>query len=103
MNALLLPLAVILIVGGMTCLAAGMTRTHALRGRPSPPSGTLARRRLAGGLLLAAALLPCVLEQGAGIGPVLWTGLLTAGVLAVAGGLAVERLAAERRRKPSVG
>lgn len=87
-TAIALVSAVVLIVGGMACIAAGMPCHHEMLGRKAPAAARLRHWRLAGGLLLAMALPPCGTIAGVGIGIVLWSGLLTAGVLAVAGALA---------------
>ncbi len=77
--------APLLALAGMAFLALGMERHFPeVLGRPGLRRGW----RAAGCLLLAAALMQCVAARGFAIGLVLWSGLLSAGVLAVAGYLA---------------
>lgn len=79
-------LAFVLAFAGMAALAFAMDRHHEqLTGaREAPP----ARRRMlrcAGGLLLAAAVAPCVWVWGATVGAVAWLGWLSAGALGAVG------------------
>ncbi|KQV90054.1 hypothetical protein ASD15_25605 [Massilia sp. Root351] len=76
--------ALALCYAGMAALALAMDRHHQQwRGRDATP---LARSslRVAGALLLAAALLSCSDLWGVGAGVVGWTGFLTAGALILA-------------------
>ncbi len=85
---MLLALAIFLNTSGMAALALGMERHHrAVFGVAPTPAG---RRlwRTPGWLLLATGLLPCLAGWGVAIGIVLWTGLLTFALLAVAVALA---------------
>jgi hypothetical protein len=66
-----------------------MPQHHERLGRRPPDLADRRRARVGGWLLLALVLYPCVAGWGASIGFVLWVGLLTVGVLAVAGMLAV--------------
>ncbi|WP_312587464.1 DUF3325 domain-containing protein [Comamonas terrigena] len=79
-----------LALAGMAALALAIDRHHGqLHG-----DRELSRRRamllqLAGVLLLAAAVVPCVQAWGSTVGTVAWLGCLSAGALAVAWGLSV--------------
>ena len=70
---------------GMACLSFAMDRHHEqlTRGREVP-----ARRRtglrMIGAVLLAAAVIPCVMAWGLTVGPVAWLGFLSAGAWPVA-------------------
>lgn len=88
---LLFIVALLLIVAGMAALALGMARHFQDVFRHPPSSGVLHWWRGAGWLLLGLALLPCVAGWGVVIGIVLWSGLLAAGVIAVALYLARDR------------
>ncbi len=73
-----------LALAGMAALALAIDRHH----------GQLSRRRavllqVAGVLLLAAAVVPCVQAWGGTVGTVAWLGCLSAGALAVTWGLSV--------------
>lgn len=78
-------LGLALAYAGMSCLSFAMDRHHEqlTRGREVP-----ARRRTAlrvvGVLLLAAAVVPCVMAWGPTVGSVAWLGFLSAGALPVA-------------------
>lgn len=88
---LLFIVALLLIVAGMAGLALGMARHFQEVFRHPPAAGVLHWWRGAGWLLLGLALLPCVAGWGVAIGIVLWSGLLAAGVIAVALYLARDR------------
>ncbi|WP_083518365.1 MULTISPECIES: DUF3325 domain-containing protein [Dechloromonas] len=88
---LLFIVALLLIVAGMAGLALGMARHFQAVFRHPPAAGVLHWWRGAGWLLLGLALLPCVAGWGVAIGIVLWSGLLAAGVIAVALYLARDR------------
>lgn len=81
---LLFVLALLLIVAGMAGLALGMARHFQEVFRHPPAAGVLHWWRGAGRVLLGLALLPCIAGWGVAIGIVLWSGLLAAGVIAVA-------------------
>ncbi|UCV12785.1 DUF3325 domain-containing protein [Dechloromonas denitrificans] len=81
---LLFVLALLMIVAGMAGLALGMTRHFQAVFRHLPAAGVLHWWRGIGVGLLGLALLPCVAGWGVAIGIVLWSGLLAAGVIAVA-------------------
>lgn len=69
---------------GMTALSLAIDRHHRqVYGADTPPHRRSALRA-AGGVLLAFALLPCVLLWGGGAGFVAWLGMLTVGALAAA-------------------
>lgn len=80
--------ATTLAVAGLAGIARAMPQHHERLGRQAPDPAARRRARVGGWLLLALALYPCVAGWGASIGFVLWVGLLTPGVLAVAGLLA---------------
>ncbi|MCK2128143.1 DUF3325 domain-containing protein [Thauera aromatica] len=65
-----------------------MPQHHERLGRRPPDDTARHRARVAGGVLLGAALPTCAAGWSGSIGFVLWVGLLTVGVLAVAGALA---------------
>lgn len=81
--------ALLLIVAAMGCLALGMERHFVQVRRRQPLARQLGRWRMAGAALLVLSLTPCLAGWGASIGVVLWLGLLAAGVLSVAGYLAL--------------
>lgn len=83
--------ALALVVAGMACLAAGMARHDAVVGKPQPGLAAMLYWRIAGWLLLPLALFPCIQGWGGPIGIVLWIGLLSVGVLVVAGVIAARR------------
>lgn len=87
MNPYLLP-ALLCVVAGMAALALGMERHHRQVFGRGAGDGRLLLLRCSGGLLLALALLPCTLGWGASVGIVLWSGLLSVGVLVSALALA---------------
>lgn len=87
MNPYLL-LALLGVVAGMAALALGMERHHRQVFGRAPGAGRRLLLRGGGWLLLALALLPCALGWGATMGIVLWTGLLSVGVLVTALALA---------------
>lgn len=75
--------ALLLTVGGFACMALSMQK-HYRQVFPAEPSRRGARiRRIAAWLLLGASLVPCVVGEGAAVGVVLWTGILTMSALAV--------------------
>ncbi len=89
MTAVSLVAANVLIVAGMACQAWAMPHHHEMLGRAQPDSTVRTGVRALGWLLLLVAILPCVAGWGGAIGLVLWIGLLSAGVLVVAGWLTV--------------
>lgn len=77
-----------LALAGMAALALAMDRHHEqLTGARTLPRHRAAWLQLLGGLLLAAALVPCVQTWGASVGPLAWLGCMSAGALAVTWGL----------------
>lgn len=80
MNPYLL-LALLCVVAGMALLALGMERHHRQVFGRGARGGQLLLLRCSGGLLLALALLSCALGWGVSMGIVLWSGLLSVGVL----------------------
>ena len=69
---------------GMASLSLAMDRHHGqVFGRDAAPSVRRALQ-LAGGVLLALAIWPCVAGWSATVGVVAWLGLLSAGALGVA-------------------
>ncbi|SEF53716.1 DUF3325 domain-containing protein [Thauera chlorobenzoica] len=85
----LFAMATALVVTGMAGIAWAMPQHHERLGRRPPNDTTRHCARVAGWVLLGAALPPCAAGWGGSIGFVLWVGLLTVGVLAVAGTLAL--------------
>lgn len=86
MNELLASLcALALCFAGMAALSLAMDRHYEqLTGAAEPPHGQRLGLRLAGTVLLAAALWPCVRQWGWGVGLAAWCAWLTAGAMAVA-------------------
>lgn len=77
--------ALLLSYAGMAGLCLAMDRHHAqVWGHDATPAAC-SGLRLAGWLLLAAALLPCVWGWGGSVGTVVWLGFLSAGALGVVG------------------
>lgn len=86
--ALTVTAALLLASAGMTALALAIDRHHRqVYGADATPGARLVLR-VAGAVLLALAIYPCVLLWGAGAGVVAWTGMLTAGALVPALALA---------------
>ncbi|MQA38546.1 DUF3325 domain-containing protein [Rugamonas aquatica] len=86
--ALTVAAALLLASSGMTALALAIDRHHRqVYGADATPGARLVLR-VAGAVLLALAICPCVLLWGAGAGIVAWTGMLTAGALVPALALA---------------
>ena len=79
-----LVLAMFLNFTGMACLAVGMERHYRRVWGGVPPRGALTCYRRRGWALLISALLPCLSGWGPSIGIVVWTGLLTVSLPAVA-------------------
>ena len=75
-------LAIALCYAGMAGLCLAMDRHHSQVWKHKAPT----RQRLlrvAGGLLLAVAVWPCVLIWGGAVGPVVWLGMLSVGAFAL--------------------
>ncbi len=83
-----LALAILLNTSGMAALALGMARHHRAVLGIEPDASKRKFWRIPGWLLLAAGLIPCLAGWGVSIGIVVWTGLLTFALLAVAFALA---------------
>nr|WP_187670131.1 DUF3325 domain-containing protein [Pseudomonas carbonaria] len=77
-----MPLALALSYAGMAGLCLGMDRHH-VQVWPRKSRARQRLLRLAGWLLLAAALWPCLRAWGGAVGTVVWCGVLTAGALAL--------------------
>lgn len=69
---------------GMTALALAIDRHHRQVYGDDAPARKRYLLRAAGALLLALAVVPCVLLWGAGAGLVAWIGMLTIGALLAA-------------------
>ena len=75
----------LLCYAGMAALCLAMDRHHAqVWGRDATPAARWGLRSI-GWVLLAAALVPCVLGWGGSVGTVVWLGFLSAGALCVVG------------------
>ena len=85
MKKYLLTAALLLASAGMTALALAIDRHHRqVYGADATPGARLVLR-VAGAVLLALAIYPCVLLWGSGAGFVAWIGMLTVGALLAAG------------------
>ncbi|WP_373986874.1 DUF3325 domain-containing protein [Duganella sp. BuS-21] len=69
---------------GMTALSLAIDRHHRQVYGCDTPHRRRTRLRVAGALLLALGMLPCVLLWGPGAGFVAWLGMLTIGALSPA-------------------
>lgn len=76
---------------GMASLAIGMDRHYRQFWGAPAPAMRLKHYRLRGWVLMAAAYLPCALEWNAAIGLIVWIGVLTLALMAVAWMLASTR------------
>lgn len=77
-----LPLVLALSYAGMAGLCLGMDRHHQQVWKAKAP-GRQRLLRLAGWLLLAAALWPCLRAWGQAVGPVVWLGAQSAAAFAL--------------------
>ncbi|RQO39710.1 DUF3325 domain-containing protein [Variovorax sp. KBW07] len=71
---------------GMAALSFAIDRHHEqlTQRRDEMPARRRVLLRVAGALLLIAAVVPCVMAWGGTVGPVAWLGFLSAGALLVA-------------------
>jgi hypothetical protein len=76
--------AIALTYAGMAALALAIDRHHRQAFGADAAPTTRATLRIAGSLLLALAIAPCVHLWGFGAGMVAWTGMLTTGALLAA-------------------
>lgn len=83
--ALIVLTALGLCFAGMTALSLAIDRHHRQVYGDDAPARKRYLLRAGGALLLALAILPCVLLWGAGAGFVAWIGILTIGALLAAG------------------
>jgi len=76
-------LAFVLMFAGFVAVAASMARHRQQLGSEKLSSAQLLRWRVAGYLLLAVSLVPCLLSWAPSIALALWCGLLTPAAMAL--------------------
>ena len=82
----MIPFILSLFIGflGLSALALGMARHYPqFWGQAAPPQ-RLRRNRILGWALLASSYLPCLTEWNAAIGLIVWVGILSLALIAVA-------------------
>lgn len=80
-DATMILTALALCYAGMTGLALALDRHHRQVYACDAPPRRRMRLRVAGALMLALGMLPCVVLWGPGAGLVAWVGMLTIGAL----------------------